>query len=290
MWRQIAAEISRHTGRPFHPDPPRTLSGGCINDAFLLGDPAQRWFVKTNRAALLDMFEAEAAGLNALAATATIHVPRALRTGVVDGVAFIAIEHLDLGRGGSAGWRSAGRQLAALHGHKAAQFGWHRDNTIGATIQRNDPSGEWVDFWRRQRLGFQLEEAARNGHHGRLQQLGERLLDRFAVLIDHAPEPSLIHGDLWSGNLAFTDDGTPAIYDPAPYYGDREAELAMTELFGGFSQDFYAAYREAWPIDPGYRVRKTLYNLYHILNHLNLFGGGYRSQAEQMMQALLAEC
>jgi fructosamine-3-kinase len=132
--------------------------------------------------------------------------------------------------------------------------------------------------------------AAENGHRGQLQRLGDQLMARFAVLIDHAPSPSLLHGDLWGGNLAFSTDGEPVIYDPATYYGDREAEIAMTELFGGFSADFYAAYRDAWPIDEGYRVRKTLYNLYHVLNHLNLFGGGYGGQARLMMERLLAEC
>ena len=110
------------------------------------------------------------------------------------------------------------------------------------------------------------------------------------MLVDHAPRPALLHGDLWGGNLSFDTAGTPVIYDPATYYGDREAELAMTELFGGFSADFYAAYREAWPLDGGYRVRRELYNLYHVLNHLNLFGGGYAGQAERMMQTLLASC
>jgi fructosamine-3-kinase len=200
------------------------------------------------------------------------------------------MQYLELGRGGTSGWRAAGRQLAAMHRGTAKAFGWGRDNTVGATPQHNDWQADWVAFWRDRRLGFQLAEAARNGYRGRLQALGERLCERFAVLVDHDPAPSLLHGDLWGDNIGFTGAGEPVIFDPATYYGDREAELAMTELFGGFSADFYAAYREAWPIDPGYTVRKTLYNLYHVLNHLNLFGGGYGGQAERMMQQLLAEC
>jgi fructosamine-3-kinase len=289
-WEQIAATIGTHTGQPFSPAPPRRLSGGCINAAFTLTDDEQTWFIKTNCAAKLDMFEAEAAGLNALCDTQTLYVPRALCTGSTDDIAFIVLEHLALGRGGTAAWRLAGTQLAALHRTTADRFGWRRRNTIGATAQHNDWQADWATFWRDHRLGFQLGEAARNGYAGRLQKLGDQLLTRLAVLIDHDPQPSLLHGDLWSGNLAFIRDGRPAIYDPAVYFGDREADLAMTELFGGFSADFYAAYRDAWPLDPGYRVRKTLYNLYHVINHLNLFGGGYGAQAERMMEQLLAEC
>jgi len=290
IWHDIATHIGVASGRPFAPHAPTGMGGGCINSAFRLTDGARSWFVKTNRAALLDMFEAEAAGLNALADSATIAAPRPLCTGVSGDTSYIVMQHLELGGGSASGWRAAGQQLAALHRCSAGAFGWERDNTIGATPQHNDWRDDWVGFWRDQRLGFQLAEAARNGHHGRLQSLGEQLCDRFPVLIDHAPQPSLLHGDLWGGNIGFTRAGQAVIFDPATYYGDREAELAMTELFGGFSADFYAAYREAWPIDPGYRVRKTLYNLYHVLNHLNLFGGGYGGQAERMMQALLAEC
>lgn len=290
VWQDIADQISARTGRPFRPRQPDSLGGGCINAAFRLGDGVETWFVKTNGAAALDMFEAEAAGLDALAASATIRVPRVLCTGDVEGVSYIVMQHLDLGGAGKTGWGKAGQQLAAMHHCSARGFGWDRDNTIGATPQQNAWQPDWVSFWREQRLGFQLELAARNGHGGRLQSLGERLLGCFPVLIDHDPRPSLLHGDLWGGNLGFTRQGEPAIYDPAVYYGDREAELAMTELFGGFSADFYAAYREAWPIDSGYRVRRDLYNLYHVLNHLNLFGGGYRAQAERMMHGLLAEC
>ena len=289
-WQTIAEAISDNSGRPFDPDPPKGLAGGCINNAFQLTDGGQRWFVKTNTAARLDMFEAEAEGLNALASAEAIRVPHALCTGTAEGLAYIVMEHIALGHGGSDGWVRAGRQLAALHRTSAEAFGWSRDNTIGATPQHNIWADDWIAFWRERRLGFQLELAAANGHGGRLQSLGEQVLERFPALVDHSPRPSLLHGDLWGGNIGFTRDGEPVIYDPATYYGDREAELAMTELFGGFSADFYAAYREAWPIDPGYRVRRNLYNLYHVLNHLNLFGGSYGAQAQGMMQRLLAEC
>jgi len=290
IWRAIAEQISNHSGQPFSPDAPTGLGGGCINSAFRLTDGNRTWFVKTNSEDRLDMFEAEAAGLDALAAADAIGVPRTLCTGSTGGQSYIVMQHLELGRGSSDGWKLAGRQLATLHKESARAFGWVRSNTIGATPQHNRWEKDWIRFWRDQRLGFQLELAASNGYGGHLQSLGEQLLARFPALIDHSPGPSLLHGDLWGGNLGFSREGDPVIYDPATYFGDREAEIAMTELFGGFSADFYAAYREAWPMDVGYTVRRELYNLYHVLNHLNLFGGGYGSQAQGMMQRLLAEC
>ncbi len=147
-----------------------------------------------------------------------------------------------------------------------------------------------MTFWREHRLGFQLELAVRHGAGSRIADAGSRLQEALPQLLEgHRPAASLLHGDLWSGNYSFTRAGEPVIFDPAVYYGDREADLAMTELFGGFSQRFYEAYREAWPLDAGYSVRKVLYNLYHVLNHFNLFGGGYLSQAQGMIDRLLSE-
>lgn len=174
------------------------------------------------------------------------------------------------------------------NGSTTSCYGYVQDNFIGTTPQPNSWKDNWVDFWREQRLGFQLRLAQENGYGGRLQHLGQKLLDALpAFFAGYTPQPSLLHGDLWSGNHSFLADGTPAVFDPAAYYGDREADLAMTELFGGYPADFYAAYRAAYPLDTGYAVRRDLYNLYHILNHANLFGGGYVRQAEQMMQRLL---
>jgi len=177
-----------------------------------------------------------------------------------------------------------------MHRHSAAQFGWYRNNTIGSTPQLNTEAADWVNFWRQQRLGYQLELAEKQGYGSEIQALGDKLMDQFAVLFDtYQPQVSMLHGDLWGGNAAGLADATPVIFDPAFYYGDREAELAMTELFGGFGGVFYQAYNEVWPLDAGYPVRKILYNLYHILNHMNMFGGGYQGQSIAMMQQLLAE-
>ncbi len=286
--RGLAQAISVAAEVPFAPGPPQTIGGGCINTAVVLNDGARRYFVKLNRADLLPMFEAEAAGLAAMTATRSIRVPEPLCTGVAGGQAFLAMESIAFGGHSADGAATAGRQLAAMHRSSGERFGWDRDNTIGSTPQHNTRHPDWVCFWREQRLGFQLALAARNGFGGRLQSSGERLLDLFPALIGHDPPPSLLHGDLWGGNMGFDQAGMPVIFDPALYYGDREADLAMTELFGGFSADFYAAYRESWPLDAGYRTRKSLYNLYHILNHLNLFGSGYLGQAQTMIDRLLA--
>lgn len=289
-WNDITAHIAAVTGKAFTPEPPRQIGGGCINTAVRLGDGERDYFVKLNDASRLAMFQAEAAGLAALAATNSVRVPAPLCTGVVGAQAYLVMEHIPLsGRARPDSVARAGERLAQLHRATWDRFGWERDNTIGSSPQPNTPKSDWVDFWREHRLGYQLELAARNGHRGRLQERGARLLAGFGGLIDHAPVPSLLHGDLWGGNLGFGPDGEPVVFDPAVYYGDRETDLAMTELFGGFGGDFYTAYRAAWPLETGYQVRKTLYNLYHILNHLNLFGGGYRAQAEGMIERLLAE-
>ncbi len=288
IFEHIAERIRSASGEPFAPAAPRGLGGGDINEAYLLADGERQWFVKLNRgAAALEMFSAEAEGLNEMADAADgLRVPRALVWGEHGDRAYIVMEYLQLGgRGGQA---ALGRGLAAMHRHTRGRFGWHRDNTIGSTAQPNGEMDNWIDFWRERRLGFQLELAARNG--GGLGRVGDQLMAEFpALFAGYTPVASLLHGDLWGGNAAVCADGVPTIYDPAIYYGDREADIAMTELFGGFGDDFYAAYNEVWPLDEGYAVRKSLYNLYHILNHYNLFGGGYGMQARSMAERLLAE-
>jgi protein-ribulosamine 3-kinase len=183
-----------------------------------------------------------------------------------------------------------GERLALQHRRAATAFGWRRDNTIGRTPQLNGWSESWVTFLRERRLRYQLDLAARNGYSGRLQPQADALLERLhAFFTDYQPIPSLLHGDLWGGNWAVAEDGGPVIFDPAVYYGDREADLAMTRLFGGFGPDFYAAYQAAWPLDAGARTRCDLYNLYHVLNHANLFGTGYIRQAQTLIGSLLAQ-
>jgi len=287
-WSQICKHISECTGDSFRSSgDTRSIGGGCINSCFHLGDGKREYFVKTNAGTLLAMFESEAAGLKQISASGTVRAPHPVCFGVANQHAYLVLEYIALG--GASNAALAGRQLASMHRHTGERFGWKRDNNIGLTPQPNPWSDDWIDFWRQQRLGFQLQLAATQGYLGRLQQRGERLLDLFPALIDHNPQPCLIHGDLWGGNLGYAATGEPVIYDPAVYFADREAEIAMTELFGGFGDSFYRAYNAAWPLDSGYATRKKLYNLYHILNHLNLFGGGYAAQALSMIESLLAE-
>ena len=181
-----------------------------------------------------------------------------------------------------------GAQLAAMHRVTSTEgnFGWHRDNTIGETPQINDWSDDWIEFLTQHRLKYQFELAEQKGH--RFSQ-AQDLLDITPSLFEgYDPQPSLLHGDLWGGNAGFDEKGEPVLFDPAVYFGDRETDLAFTELFGGFGSAFYEGYSSAWPLHGGFGKRKTLYNLYHILNHYNLFGGGYATQAEGMMTTILS--
>lgn len=288
-WQAIAADLSRATGSPFSSSRAEPTGGGSINQAFRLGGSGQHFFVKLNSAERLGMFEAELAGLLELAAAKAVRVPVPICCGSDALFSWIVLEHLELGNGTN-GLAALGAQLALLHRRTAANFGWNRDNTIGSTPQHNGWCSDWIEFLRKRRIGFQLLLAASKGYRGRLQSSGENLLAELdAFFAGYRPEASLLHGDLWGGNAAVLANGEPAIFDPAVYYGDREADLAMTELFGGFPQAFYRGYHDAWPLDPGYRVRKQLYNLYHLLNHLNLFGGSYLTPAQATIDGLLGE-
>ena len=226
-------------------------------------------FLKEAAAERADAFAAEADGLEAL--RPHIRVPAVLDRGIRHGKAFILLEPLELRRGGD--FAALGRMLAALHRQTGPRCGWSRDNYIGLSPQQNGWCDDWTEFWRERRLRPQFERA------GLKCEFFEELLK------NHRPQPSLLHGDLWSGNAGFTAEG-PVVFDPAVYYGDREADLAMTELFGGFPREFYRAYDEAFPLAPGYEKRKHLYNLYHLLNHLNLFGGGYLGQVQATLSLL----
>jgi fructosamine-3-kinase len=289
-WTRIAEHLAEVTNRPFTPRMQRSLGGGCISQAWVIADGEQRYFVKLNRAEKAGMFAAEAEGLRELQQANAVRVPHPVCWGRAGANSYLVLELLDLRGAKRAAAARLGRELACLHRKTNDRFGWHVDNTIGATPQINEPADNWIDFFGRQRLLFQLRLAEHNGYSASLQAKGERLvasLDSF--FSGYCTQPSLLHGDLWSGNYGADARGMPVVFDPAVYYGDRETDLAMSELFGGFPDEFYGAYREVWPLDPGYGVRKILYNLYHVLNHLNLFGGGYLTEAELMLDCLLGE-
>ncbi len=286
----IQAAIEAATGQPLDVPCVRRVHGGNISEAALLDDGERRYFVKCQPASRYDLFEAEADGLATLGRH--LRVPAVVTVGTAAGEAFLVLEALELHARGDAA--ALGSALVRLHRAPQAGFGWPRDNWIGSAAQANRQSGDWVAFWRDQRLVPQFARAAQNGFGAALLRDGERLMvDLPGLLAGHAPAPSLLHGDLWGGNHAYLADGSPVLFDPAVYVGDRECDLAMSELFGGFAPAFHAAYHAAWPLDAGYATRKTLYNLYHILNHANLFdgpgGGSYAAQAARMTARLLAE-
>ncbi len=287
-WEAIECGIEAATGTPFRVLAARAVGGGCINEAMVLEGEGRRYFVKLNRPELVAMFEAEAAGLETILASESLRAPTPVTAGSDKRHSWLVMEHLDLSGNGAD--NELGPGLAAMHRHTAASFGFARDNFIGTTPQSNKWAALWVDFLRDQRLAYQLRLAGKNGADNALLERGQRLLDALPLFFrNYQPAPSLLHGDLWRGNCDSDRNGQPVIFDPAAYYGDREADLAMTELFGGFSDRFYQSYRYSWDIDPGYTTRKVLYNLYHVLNHFNLFGGGYENQARGMIERLLAE-
>ncbi len=251
--------------------------GGCIHDAFVVRGDDTRFFVKMNSADALPMFEAEADGLAAIAASGAFRTPQVVGSGADEVHAWLILEHIDLRPLGAAGEGTRfAEALAALHQAEGPEFGWHRDNFIGSTPQQNAPEANWAHFFVNRRLRPQFELARRAGLDNAAFNQAQRMMTRVpALFLDYRPRPALLHGDLWHGNAAVDAAGTPVVFDPACHYGDRESDLAMSELFGGFPSAFYLTYRKLAPLDADYELRKPLYSLYHLLNHLNLFGRGY---------------
>jgi protein-ribulosamine 3-kinase len=287
----LAREIAVLTGTVCADAPERTVTGGSINACYRWPRPgdAGPMFVKVGARASQDAFTAEADGLRQLHAARVLRVPRVLASGVADTAAFLALEWIEGGRPDAACERRLGEGLAALHTITAPRFGWRRDNTIGRTPQANEWSADWTEFFRDRRLRPQLALAERGRFPRRLIERGARLLEALPALLQgHRPRASLLHGDLWGGNWLASSNGEPVLFDPAVYYGDRETDLAMTRLFGGFGAAFYRAYESAAPLPAGATLRADLYNLYHVLNHANLFGGGYAAQAQSSIDRLLS--
>jgi len=249
------------------------VGGGCIHRCYRATLAHRAVFLKVNEARFADAFAAEADGLAALRG-AGCAAPEPIAHGAAGASAYLVMEFLELRSGGD--FAALGRMLAAVHRAEGRAFGWARDNYIGSTPQPNGSYEDWSEFWRERRLGPQLALARRNGYPLDAPDVSQ-LLD------GHRPVPSLLHGDLWGGNAGFLRDGAPVLFDPAVYYGDPEADLAMTQLFGGFPPEFYSAYG---PLPAGYETRKHLYHLYHLLNHLNLFGGAYLGQVKATLGLL----
>ncbi len=283
-----AAAVARTLGLDEHGLEVDSVPGGDIAEASLLQAADARIFLKTlplDRAGLLS---AEADGLNALAETGELRVPKVIRRGMHDGFAWLALEYLDLDQRSAGADERLGRQLAALHHHTGDEFGWHRSNYIGRTPQTNTPVDDWTVFFAAHRIGPQFDRLRRKLPDQGWNHLKKEITAAWQEVSDgHEPSPSLIHGDLWRGNAAALSDDTPVIFDPSVHYADRECDLAMAHLFGGFDEAFYRAYEEVWPLPKGFETRRLFYKLYHMLNHANMFGAAYVEASEQLCRRIL---
>ena len=273
----------------------RPVGGGCINEGIALRTTRGNFFLKWNRRAGHRFFQVEAEGLEALAASDAVRVPAVVaRSGTGDEVAWLLLEWIEEGRPGRESWNRLGRELAALHRGTVQdrRFGWHSDNLIGSLPQPNARARGWACFWADRRIRPLARELRTRGALSAAQfDVIEAVAGQADALLGAATEadgPSLLHGDLWSGNVLFTRDGVPVLIDPAVYVGHREVDLAMTELFGGFAPAFRQGYNDAWPLLAGYRRRRSAYQLYPLLVHARLFGGGYAASATAAARAALA--
>lgn len=264
------------------------IAGGDINDAYeLILTNGERVFMKSNRRSDASFFTAEVEGLAAIADTGAIGTPQVLGCGTDNGRAFLLLSFVSSTSRVPDYWEVFGRQLARMHsadtsGHVTG-YGFKSDNYIGCSRQINTPHSEWIRFFRDCRLSPQFRMADRYFDAAERKRIN-RLLDRLDTLLIEPEHPSLLHGDLWSGNFMTGADGKAWLIDPAVYVGHAEADIAMTELFGGFSAAFYSAYREAAPMQAGYEDRRDLYHLYQLLNHLNMFGGSYLSSVSRIVK------
>lgn len=293
QWSALAQHLSEHLQQQIRIDNAQAVSGGDINQAYQLQSNQGPLFLKLNQAELAPLFATEAHSLHAIAKTHSIRCPNVLGHGVFANQAWLLMEYLELSANGND--RQRGQAVARMHQHTNQDpkpFGWFEDNFIGHSKQPNSWHSDWATFYGQQRLKPQLELAIMRGASQTLYQQGMQLIDNLEPFFTrYQPQASLLHGDLWAGNSAFINsepNNEAVLFDPASYYGDRETDLAMTEMFGGYSREFYAGYHAVYPIDAGYQERKPLYTLYHVLNHYNLFGGHYGSQAQSLIKQLLA--
>ncbi len=278
--------IVHHTGAKVEKLSLVPVAGGCINQTFKVISSAGNFFVKLNSAARFPgMFQCEADALRLLAATATLRVPEVLAKGQCGDTAFILLELINPARPGVNFWENFGSRLAALHQTSAAKFGFEHDNYIGSLSQSNKFHSTWAEFFIAERLEPMITLARRK----RLMPADTE--KQFTRFYKHLPsvfppeKPSLIHGDLWSGNYMADENGEPCAIDPAIYFGCREMDIAMSKLFGGFDQGFYIAYDQVLPLEKGWRERIDLCNLYPLLVHLNLFGSSYLSEIRRIVSA-----
>lgn len=287
MWQAISQQLSDTLMFEYQITEKVKLSGGDISESYMINDGEQRYFVKLNDRDFLAKFEVEAESLHLLRETSTLFVPEVVLVGKTKTHSFIILNYLPTKplEDASNSFKF-GQQLARLHlWGEQKEFGFDSDNYIGSTLQPNQWHKKWCVFFAEQRIGWQLQLLKEKGVS--LVDIDDFIDVVKQLLANHSPQPSLLHGDLWNGNVALTPAG-PISFDPACYWGDRECDLAMTELFGGFQPDFYQGYELVAPLSVGYEERKDIYNLYHVLNHCNLFGGHYLEQAQSIIKKIIS--
>ena len=288
-YRSQDEAIEQICGRGIKVEDRRMVGGGDINDAYLLHlSDGRSLFLKENTRDNANFFLTESQGLEALSKTNAIGVPKVYTYGTYGSRSFLLMEYLPAGRQSRTFWEDFGHSLAEMHTADTSflglpgRFGFGIDNYIGAGPQKNTPKDSWIEFFRDCRLAPQLERASRKMPVSDIKK-ADHLLEHLGEYLIEPDRASILHGDLWSGNYVVGPDGNAWLIDPAVYVGCSETDIAMTELFGGFSYAFYGAYRESGLLKPGYEERCDIYNLYHMLNHLNLFGGGYLYSVERII-------
>lgn len=288
MWHAISQQLSNVLLFDYKITEKTKIDGGDINECYMISDGEQRYFVKCNNRDFLNKFESEAENLRQLRNTGTVYVPELVHIGYSKQNAFLILNYLaSKPLESSKASYKFGVQLAKLHQWgEQKEYGFDNENYIGATLQPNSWSKKWSRFFSEQRIGWQLQLLAEKGiRFGNISDIVTHIDRR---LQHHNPKPALLHGDLWHGNTSNTAFG-PICYDPACYWGDRECDIAMTELFGGFEAEFYQGYESEYPLVADYHGRKPIYNFYHVLNHCNLFGGHYLDEAEQYLSKILRD-
>jgi fructosamine-3-kinase len=282
MWHFISEQIGLQLDSDFICSDIRNLAGGHTHQAFKITGGRRRFFVKINQHQNIQMFHSEAEGLNHLRVTGLLKIPRVICLGTVGRHSFIVLEYFNLTPGDNQTWFAFGQQLAKQHReHTQNMYGWQSDNYIGATIQVNQWHKNWNFFFAEQRIGYLLQLLAEKGF--KLAKIDAVIESVKQLLAGHNPVSSMLHGDLWQGNVGF-HNLNPVVFDPALYYGDRETDLAMSELFSRFPNPFYDGYQAIWPLETQYQYRKPVYQLYHLLNHALIFGGHYVESAKVLLK------
>lgn len=291
VWDDLEQELTSKTGDTASISHRASISGGDINQAFRVQFGDQNYFCKFNKNMPKDFFLTEFRALEMIRSVNVIQSPKPIAVGISGHFHYLILEYIPLQSTGNIEY--FGRQLAQFHrssiNHNSINgfYGFNNDNYIGTMPQQNKPMENWCDFWIDQRIKPQMKMANKLGYAQQLTKYPSTLYRGIQNILDtHYPASVMVHGDLWSGNKSFNNLGEPVIYDPAMYFGDREVDLALSELFGGFAPGFYRAYKEFWALPAGYVQRRDVYNLYHLLNHLNSFGTAYLDRCRSIIDAL----